>query len=100
MMTQKQLKSLDTKLAAIKATREKLEALEAEYNKMRLEAVVQSVSMVKKGETYGFASGSNAYTAKKNRYGRYVVKKNQEVVVKEFFGNLSDLRFLIATGKV
>ena len=89
------LRTLETK---IEAAREKLEALEEQYKKLRLEAL-QKVEVTKTGETVTLRFNGRVIKAKKNSYGRYKVWEGDRVITSDYLWGIHDLRFALADGQ-
>lgn len=80
----------------------KLQKLNAEYDELRLVSLrnVEIVRPKKADGTITLKSGDRIIKAKKNRYGRYVVKEGARILVDEYMYGIHDLRFAISIGKV
>jgi hypothetical protein len=89
-----------TKLAQkIEQLSEDLQSAKAEYDEIRL-TELRKVSMKKNDSSITLLFNGRTINAKKNRWGRFAVKEGKTTLVKEYFGNIHDLRFDIAQGAV
>ena len=94
------IKAINTLSKNIGATANLLTTLKNEYDELRLKAL-RTVESTKEGDTITLAAGKRVLKAKKNAYGRYTVKEAGKIIVKEYMGgNIHDLRFDIAMGKI
>jgi len=83
----------------IEKLREDLASAEAEYKELWL-AEMRQVAVKKNEASMTLMFNGRAINAKKNRYGRFEVKEGKKTLVKEYMGNLHDLRFAIAQGAI
>lgn len=89
------LQNLATK---IQTAREKLNALEEQYQQLRLETLKQ-VKVSKNGETITLSFNDRVIKAKKNSYGRYKVWEGDKILDRDYMSGIHDLRFDLATNQ-
>jgi hypothetical protein len=89
------LQTLETK---IEAAREKLKAMEEQYQALRLETLKQ-VEITKNGDTITLRFNGRVIKAKKNSYGRYKVWEGDRVLNRDYTWGIHDLRFALASGQ-
>ena len=92
------MSKLHTLATKIEAAREKLKAMEEQYDALRLEALKQ-VEISKTGQTITLRFNGRVIKAKKNAYGRYKVWEGNKVISSDYLWGIHDLRFALATGQ-
>ena len=83
----------------ISKARAHLGDLEAQASALRLETL-QQVKMVRNDQSITLLFKNRRINARKNLWGRFVVKEGRKILDSEYFGNIHDLRFDLAVGNV
>ncbi|MFM8760099.1 MAG: hypothetical protein ACKOD7_00910 [Polynucleobacter victoriensis] len=96
--TRKELTTLAKNIAAGKKI---LDKLETDFHNLRLKAV-RTVEATQVGKTVTLTSGNRIIKAKKpaGYNDRYDIMENGKLIAKEYFGNIHDIRYAIAMGKL
>ena len=92
------MSKLETVAAKIGKLREQLDALEEQYQQLRLETL-RKVEIVKNGATITLKYNGREIKAKKNVYGRYKVWEGNNVINRDYMHGIHDLRLALATGQ-
>jgi F0F1-type ATP synthase membrane subunit b/b' len=92
------MSKLETVAAKIDKLRDQLEALEEQYQQLRLETL-RKVEVVKNGATITLKYNGREIKAKKNAYGRYKVWEGDKVLNRDYTWGIHDLRLALATGQ-
>jgi 16S rRNA U516 pseudouridylate synthase RsuA-like enzyme len=76
-----------------------LAQIQAQMEQFRLEQL-RKVEMVKNASSTSLLFKGRTINAKKNRWGRLVIKEGKKTLVKEYFGGIHDVRFAVAMGQL
>lgn len=95
-MTKTKMQKLASEIAK---TRARLDQLTQQVADLRL-VELRKVKIVKNKQSITLLYDGRQINARKNRYGRYLVKEGSKILDNDYFGNIHDLRFVLATGQV
>lgn len=79
--------------------RARLDQLIQQEAELRL-AELRNVEMVKNEKSTTLVFYGRRINARKNGYGRFLVKEGSRVLDSDYFGNIHDLRYALATGQI